>query len=82
MSSINWEIIMAILTTIQLAQRISKLSRITVSTGSKVRRRFIKRHGFWEKCEHDGYAVYYGVPMDDREVVNYVSGGDYVIFAR
>ena len=74
---------MAMLTVIQLAQRISKLSNITVATSSgKVRRRFMKRYGFWEPYEQDGLAVYYGEPMDDREVVHYVSGGDYVIFAR
>ena len=74
---------MAMLTVIQLAQRISKLSNITVATSSgKVRRRLVKRHGFWEPYEQDGNAVYYGMPMDDREVVHYVSGGDYVIFAR
>ncbi len=72
---------MAMLTVIQLAQRINKLNRITVVSGNKVRRRFIKRHGFWEPYRQDKYAVYYGMPIDDHEVINYVSGGDYVIFA-
>ena len=73
---------MAMLTAIQLAQRISKLNRITIATSSKVRCRLTKRHDFWEPYEQDENAVYYGMPMDDREVVHYVSGGDYVIFAR
>ena len=73
---------MAMLTTIQLAQRISALSRITIATETgKVRRRFVRRHGFWEPYRQDKYAVYYGMPIDDLTVVNYVSGGDYVIFA-
>lgn len=72
---------MAMLNVIQLAQRISKLNRITIVSGNKVRRRFIKRHGFWEPYRQDKYAVYYGMPIDDLTVVNYVSGGDYVIFA-
>ena len=74
-----------LLTSIQLAQRISALSRITILAASngKVRRQFIKRYGFWEPYEQDEHAVYYGMPVDDREVVRYVtSGGDYVIFAR
>lgn len=71
-----------ILNVLQLSQRISKLNRITIATGSKVRRRFMKRYGLWEPYEQDEHAVYYGMPMDDREVVYYISGGDYVIFAR
>lgn len=71
-----------ILNVIQLAQRIGNLNRITIASNNKVRRRFVKRNGFWEPYEQDGYAVYYGMPMDDREVVHYASGGDYVIFAR
>ena len=71
------------LTSIQLAQRISALSRIIIATSNgKVRRRFLKRYGFWEPYEQDEHAVYYGMPVDDREVVRYASGGDYVIFAR
>ena len=73
------------LNVIQLAQRINKLSSIVVlGRNGKVRYRFIKRHnGFpWEPYEQDEYAVHYGMPMDDREVVRYVSGGDYVVFAR
>ena len=73
---------MKMLTAIQLAQRISKLSRIIIVRNGKVRCRFAKRYGFWEPYEQDEHAVYYGMPMDDREVVHYVSGGDYVIFAR
>lgn len=75
---------MAMLTAVQLAQRISALSSITVITSGsgKVRRRFVKRYGFWEPYEQDEHAVYYGMPVDDREVVRYTSGGDYVIFAR
>lgn len=74
---------MAMLTAVHLAQRISNLNRITIATSSgKVRCRFVKRHGLWEPYEQDGHAVYYGMPMDDREVVHYASGGDYVIFAR
>ena len=69
------------LTVIQLAQRISKLSRITIRNG-KVRYCFVKRYGFWEPYEQDEHAIYYGMPMDDREVVHYASGGDYVVFAR
>ena len=72
-----------ILTSIQLAQRISKLSRITIIRNGKIRCRFAKRYGgFWEPYEQDEHAVYYGMPMDDREVIHYISGGDYVIFAR
>ena len=73
-----------LLTSVQLAQRISALSRITILAASngKVRRQFIKRYGFWEPYGKDGHAVYYGMPVDDREVVRYTSGGDYVIFAR
>ena len=73
-----------LLTSVQLAQRISALSRITIlaAVSGKVRRRFVKRYGFWEPYEQDEHAVYYGMPVDDREVVHYVSGGDYVIFAR
>ena len=71
------------LTAIQLAQRISKLSRITITRNGKVRCRFVRRYGgFWEPYEQDAHAVYYGMPMDDREVVHYISGGDYVIFVR
>ena len=73
-----------ILNVIQLAQRLSTLNRITIATSNgKVRYRFVKRHGFlWEPYEQDERAVYYGMPMDDREVIHYASGGDYVIFAR
>lgn len=67
---------------IQLSQRLSTLRKITVLKNGKVRRRFVKRHGFWEPYEQDDRAVYYGTPMDDREVISYISGGDYVIFAR
>ena len=72
------------LTSVQLAQRISALSRITIlaAVSGKVRRRFVKRYGFWEPYEQDEHAVYYGMPVDDREIVRYISGGDYVIFAR
>ena len=72
------------LTSVQLAQRISALSRITILAASngKVRRRFVKRYGFWEPYEQDEHAVIYGMPVDDREIVRYISGGDYVIFAR
>ena len=75
---------MAMLTAVQLAQRISALSRITIlaAVSGKVRRRFVKRYGFWEPYEQDEHAVYYGMPVDDREIVRYASGGDYVIFAR
>lgn len=72
-----------ILNVIQLAQRLSTLRKITVlGNNGKVRRRFVKRNGFWEPYKQDEHAVYYGMPMDDREVVRYISGGDYVIFAR
>ena len=72
-----------LLTSVQLAQRISALSRIIIAASNgKVRRRFIKRYGFWEPYEQDEHAVYYGMPVDDREIVRYASGGDYVIFAR
>ena len=71
------------LTVIQLAQRISKLNRITIATSNgKARYRFVKRYALWEPYEQDDVAVYYGMPMDDREVIHYASGGDYVIFAR
>ena len=73
------------LNVIQLAQCINKLSSIVVlGRNGKVRYRFIKRHTHtcWEPYEQDEYAVHYGVPMDDREVVHCISGGDYVIFAR
>ena len=74
-----------ILNVIQLAQRLSTLRKITVlGNNGKIRYRFIRRHdGFlWEPYKQDEYAVYYGTPMDDREVIHYVSGRDYVIFAR
>lgn len=72
-----------ILNVIQLSQRLSTLRKITVlENNGKIRYRFIRRHDLWEPYEQDEYAVYYGMPMDDREVVHYVSGGDYVIFAR
>ena len=73
-----------ILNVIQLSQRLSTLRKITVLGNGKIRYRFIRRHdGFlWEPYEQDERAIYYGTPMDDREVIRYVSGGDYVIFAR
>ena len=73
-----------ILNVIQLAQRLSTLRKITVlGNNGKIRYRFIRRHdGFlWEPYEQDEHAVYYGTPMDDREVIHRTSGGDYVIFA-
>ena len=75
---------MTMLTAVQLAQRLSTLRKITVlGNNGKIRYRFIRRHdGFlWEPYEQDEHAIYYGMPMDDREVIRYISGGDYVIFA-
>ena len=71
-----------ILNVTQLAQRLSTLRKITVLNNGKVRYRFVKRYGFlWEPYEQDEYAVHYGMPMDDCEVIRYVSDRDYVIFA-
>lgn len=71
-----------ILNVIQLAQRLSTLRKIVVlGKNGKVRYRFVRRYSLWEPYEQDEHAVYYGMPMDDREVIHRTSGGDYVIFA-